>query len=177
MIDYSRAARAPTKRTIAFAFRPARRPPYHPAVVPEAELEETEAGLVPASVGWFVMNARDARWFDKPGQGHSVPLTGYDEYEAETFFPMLGMAIRVVSPGEPTGTYHWETEQEDFLVLSGEGLLKGPAMGLRRAHRRPWWATCVRRRNRHPPQRKLSRGHAGPSPRAPAATGPHLLLG
>ena len=96
---------------------------YHSVVVPEAELEETEAGLVPASGGWFVMNARDARWFDKPGQGHSVPLTGYDEYEAETFFPMLGMAIRVVSPGEPTGTYHWETEQEDFLVLSGEALL------------------------------------------------------
>ena len=35
---------------------------------------------------------------------------------------MLGVAIRVVSRGEPTGTYHWETEQEDF-VLSGEGLL------------------------------------------------------
>ena len=67
-------------------------------MVPEAELRETEAGLVPASVGWFVLNARDARWFDKPEQGHSVPLTGYDEYEAETFFPMLGMAIRVVRP-------------------------------------------------------------------------------
>jgi uncharacterized cupin superfamily protein len=92
-------------------------------MVPEGKLEETEAGLVPARGGWFVMNARDARWFDKPGQGHSLPLTGYDEYEAETFFPMLGMAIRVVSPGEPTGTYHWETEQEDFLVLSGEGVL------------------------------------------------------
>jgi uncharacterized cupin superfamily protein len=92
-------------------------------MVPEAELRETEAGLVPASAGWFVLNARDARWFDKPEQGHSVPLTGYDEYEAETFFPMLGMAIRVVGPGEPTGTYHWETEQEDFLVLAGEGLL------------------------------------------------------
>jgi uncharacterized cupin superfamily protein len=36
---------------------------------------------------------------------------------------MLGMAIRVVNPGEPTDTYHWETEQEDFLVLSGEALL------------------------------------------------------
>jgi uncharacterized cupin superfamily protein len=33
------------------------------------------------------------------------------------------MAIRVVNPGEPTDTYHWETEQEDFLVLSGEALL------------------------------------------------------
>jgi uncharacterized cupin superfamily protein len=92
-------------------------------VVREAELEETDVGLVPKSAGWFVMNVQDARWWDKPGQGHSVPLTGDDEYEAETFFPMLGMAIRVVPPGEPTGTYHWETEQEDFLVLSGEGLL------------------------------------------------------
>ena len=92
-------------------------------MVPEAELRETEAGLVPASPGWFVLNARDARWFEKPEQGYSVPLTGYDEYEAETFFPMLGVAIRVVGAGEPTGVYHWETEQEDFLVLSGEGLL------------------------------------------------------
>jgi uncharacterized cupin superfamily protein len=92
-------------------------------MVPEATLEETEAGLVPAGVGWFAMNARDARWFDKPGQGHSLPLKGHDEYEAETFFPMLGMAIRVMGPGEPSGTYHWETEQEDFLVLSGEALL------------------------------------------------------
>jgi uncharacterized cupin superfamily protein len=92
-------------------------------VVPEAELERTEAGLVPKSPGWFVLNAREARWFDKPGQGFSLPLTGDDEYEAETFFPMLGMAIRVMNPGEPGATYHWETEQEDFLVLAGEGLL------------------------------------------------------
>jgi uncharacterized cupin superfamily protein len=102
-------------------------------VVPEAELKETDAGLVPASAGWFVLNVRDARWFHKPGQGDSVPLTGSDEFEAETYFPMLGMAIRVVGPGEPTGTYHWETEQEDFLVLSGEGLLivEGQERGLR----------------------------------------------
>jgi uncharacterized cupin superfamily protein len=92
-------------------------------VVPEATFEDTGAGLAPKSAGWFVLNARDARWFDKPGQGHSVPLTGNDEYEAETFFPMLGMAIRVMSPGEVSTTYHWETEQEDFLVLAGEALL------------------------------------------------------
>ena len=45
-------------------------------MVPEAELEQTEAGLVPASAGWFVMNAHEARWFDNPGRGHSLPLTG-----------------------------------------------------------------------------------------------------
>jgi uncharacterized cupin superfamily protein len=91
--------------------------------VPEASLEETDAGLVPASTGWFVMNARNARWFRKPGRGDSLPLTGCDEYEAETYFPMLGMAIQVLAPGEPNSMYHWETEQEDFLVLAGEPLL------------------------------------------------------
>jgi uncharacterized cupin superfamily protein len=92
-------------------------------MVPEAKLERTSSGLVAASTGWFVLNARDGRWLDKPGQGYSLPLTGDDEYEAETFFPMLGMAIRVMHPGEPSTTYHWETEQEDFLVLAGEALL------------------------------------------------------
>ena len=97
--------------------------PYHRAVVAEAKLARTEAGMVPASSGWLVLNARDARWIESPGRGHSLPLTGADEYEAETFFPMLGMAIRVMNPGEPSATYHWETEQEAFLVLSGEALL------------------------------------------------------
>lgn len=92
-------------------------------MVPEAELEQTDAGLVPASSGWFVMNARDARWFDRPGRGDSLPLTGCDEFEAETYFPMLGMSIQVLAPGEPNSMYHWETEQEDFLVLAGEALL------------------------------------------------------
>ena len=73
-------------------------------MVVEARLDETEAGMMPATVGWFVLNARDARWFEKPGQGHSLPLTGVDEHEAETFFPMLGMSLRVMNPGEPSTT-------------------------------------------------------------------------
>ena len=90
---------------------------------PEAPLRDDGAGLVPAGPGWFVMNARDARWFHRPGRGESLPLTGCDAPEAETFFGMLGMAIYVLPPGEPNATYHWETEQEDFLVLSGDPLL------------------------------------------------------
>jgi uncharacterized cupin superfamily protein len=77
---------------------------------------------VPTSPGWFVMNARDARWFHREGRD-SLPLTGSDEFEAETYFPMLGMSIQVISPGEPNSMYHWETEQQDFLVLAGEPLL------------------------------------------------------
>lgn len=51
-----------------------------------AELEATAAGLAPASAGWFVMNARYAGWLDTPGQGHSLPLTGDDEYDTEASF-------------------------------------------------------------------------------------------
>ena len=29
----------------------------------------------------------------------------------------------MLAPGEPMGMYHWEADQEDFLVLSGEALL------------------------------------------------------
>ena len=103
-------------------------------MVPEAELEDAGAGLVPRTVGWFVVDVRKARWSDKPEQGWSLPLTGKNEYEAETFFPMLGMALRVARAGEVTTTYHWETEQEDFLVLSCEfiAIIEGEE---RRLHR------------------------------------------
>jgi hypothetical protein len=97
-------------------------------VVPEAKLDQTEAGLVPASTGWFVMNACDARWFDNPGRGHSLPLTGHDEHEAETFFAMLGMAIRVVNPveGQERRLKQWDfvhcpPETRHAFVGAGDG--------------------------------------------------------
>ena len=31
------------------------------------------------------------------------------------------MTLFVLGPGEPIGMYHWEANQEDFFVLSGEG--------------------------------------------------------
>ena len=92
-------------------------------MTPEASLDHTDAGLVPASEGWFVLNARDARWIRREGRGVNLPFTGWTEHEAETFFPRLGMALIVLGPGEPVGMYHWEADQEDFLILSGEGLL------------------------------------------------------
>jgi uncharacterized cupin superfamily protein len=91
-------------------------------VVPEAPLEQTESGLAPAGKGWFVLNARDARWHDRPGM-RSTSLTGKTEFEAETYFPQLGVNLAVLEPGKPNSIYHWETEQEAFLVLAGEALL------------------------------------------------------
>ena len=92
-------------------------------MVPEAPLEQTETGLIPGGHGWFVLNAREARWRRRPERGHSVSFTGASEFEAETYFPQLGMNLFVLGPGEPIGMYHWEVDQEDFLVLSGEALL------------------------------------------------------
>jgi len=90
--------------------------------VPEAKLEQTDSGLVPATAGWFVLNARDARWNARPGR-QSVSFTGKSEWEADALFPMLGVNLAVLEPGEPNAMYHWETEAEAFLVLSGEALL------------------------------------------------------
>jgi uncharacterized cupin superfamily protein len=86
-------------------------------VVPEARLEQTEHGLVPTGDGWFVLNARDGRWRYAAGRG------GVCDLEGEPEFPQVGIHIFVLGPGEPMSMYHWEADQEDFLVLSGEALL------------------------------------------------------
>jgi uncharacterized cupin superfamily protein len=90
---------------------------YDPAMVPEAELEQNEHGRAPAGEGWFVLNAREARWRHREGRGERLP------FEGEQGFPQLGVSVFVLGPGEPIGMYHWEADQEDFLVLSGEALL------------------------------------------------------
>jgi len=92
-------------------------------MVPEAPLEATDAGLAPAGPGWFVVNAREARWRHRPGRGNSLPFTGWTGLEEETYFPQLGVQLVLLEPGEPIGMYHWEADQEGFLVLSGEALL------------------------------------------------------
>jgi uncharacterized cupin superfamily protein len=92
-------------------------------MVPEAMLEETEAGLTPVGGGWFVLNAREARWRHRPGRGDSLPFTGWTDSDCETYFPQVGVGLVVLGPSEPIGMYHWEADQEDFLVLSGEALL------------------------------------------------------
>ena len=44
-------------------------------------------------------------------------------FEGELDFLQLGINLSVVGPGEPMSMYHWEADQEDFLVLAGEALL------------------------------------------------------
>jgi uncharacterized cupin superfamily protein len=86
-------------------------------VVPETPLRDTGAGLVPAGEGWFVVNAREARWRE------GDPLGRVCFFEAEAEFAQLGINVSVLEPGRPMAMYHWENEQEDFLVVAGEALL------------------------------------------------------
>jgi quercetin dioxygenase-like cupin family protein len=85
--------------------------------VSQASLEEGETGRVPAGPGWFVLNAREARWQKRLGRGLCLPVEG------KTTFPQVGINLFVIGSGEPIGMYHWEADQEDFVVLAGEALL------------------------------------------------------
>ncbi len=86
-------------------------------MVPEAPLEQTGQGTVPKDDGWFVLNARDARWLDAEGR------SSWCDFEGDHDFSQLGINVQVLEPGVPMSMYHWEADQEDFLVVSGEALL------------------------------------------------------
>jgi uncharacterized cupin superfamily protein len=88
--------------------------------VPEARLEDSGSGLAPASGGWFVVNVRDAQWLTSEN-GELLPSGSECSFESQEFeFPQVGIRLHVLEPGEPNGLYHSESQQEAFLVLSGE---------------------------------------------------------
>jgi uncharacterized cupin superfamily protein len=89
----------------------------HLPMPPESPLERTEYGLVPTSAGWCVLNAREARWRAGPER------PAICDFEGDAEFAQLGINISVLAAGEPMAMYHWEADQEDFLVLAGEPLL------------------------------------------------------
>lgn len=86
-------------------------------MVPEAPLEETEHGRRAAGEGWYVLNARDATWYDRGERG------AFCDFEAGQDWAQLGVSLFVLHPGNPMAMYHWEADQEDYLVLHGEALL------------------------------------------------------
>ena len=90
-------------------------------MVPESELVQTEHGLVPKGQGWFIVNARDSQWWERAGRGVLCEFEGAG-LQGAADFPQVGINVTVLGPGEPMSMYHWETDQEDFLVLAGEAL-------------------------------------------------------
>ena len=167
-------------------------------MVAEAPLERNDSGLYPAGEGWFVVNAREAQWFDSNGLGFYTPFEGENAR-----FSQLGFNIGILRPGEPSCMYHAEGAQEDFLVLSGECLLivegqerhlkawdfvhcppmtrhvfvgagDGPCLAAWR--RRPYFGTCpglpCRRGGARVTARASRRRHPKAPRRTPATDGP-----
>src|SRR5205809_215455 len=83
--------------------------------------------LTPQSDGWFVVNAGEAAWLVNDGFGArcvfeaDTPVVRGSGFAVHRF-PQLGITLAVLEPGTPSGLYHHETNQEDFLVLTGECL-------------------------------------------------------
>jgi uncharacterized cupin superfamily protein len=67
-------------------------------------------------MSWYVRNARDMKWWDVRPRGFVAELVDDDK-------PQVGVNLFVLEPGNPMAMYHWEADQEGFLVLSGEALL------------------------------------------------------
>ena len=98
-------------------------------MVEQARLEEVDSGLAPVSDGWFVVNVRDAAWLTNDAfgacclfEGDAPVLRKRPDLPVHKFTD-LGFSLTVVAPGQPSGMYHAETNQEDFLVLAGECVL------------------------------------------------------
>jgi uncharacterized cupin superfamily protein len=80
-------------------------------------MEQTPYGRTAASEGWFTVNVRDAAWVRNDHFGDACI------FEGEAIgFEQAGYTLAVLEPGRPSGLYHREQDQEDFLVLAGECL-------------------------------------------------------
>ena len=95
----------------------------------EARLEALDSGLAPVTEGWFVVNVRDTAWITNGAFGAACPFEANGPVLRERSdlpvqsFADLGFKLAVITPGEASGLYHAESNQEDFLVLAGECLL------------------------------------------------------
>ena len=96
-------------------------------------------------------------------------------FGGDILFDQIGVGIDVLGPGEPMSMYHWESDEEDFLLLSGTATLivEGQERPLRRwdfvalpavhrAHdrRRPRGLRRLRRRRARAPHRDRPRRRA-----------------
>src|SRR4051794_18194704 len=81
----------------------------------EATIEETAAGRLPADDGWFILNLSEMGWATVSGGG---TWCSFESPHARS--ELLGIGVHILWPGDTPGYYHAESEQEGFLVLSGE---------------------------------------------------------
>jgi uncharacterized cupin superfamily protein len=95
----------------------------------EARLDDVGSGLTPLSPGWFVVNVGVAAWLRHDAFGGRCVFESNGRVLAERpdaapqMFSDTGFTLAVLEPGKPSGLFHAESAQEDFLVLAGSCLL------------------------------------------------------
>lgn len=67
-------------------------------------------------MSWYVRNVRDMKWWNVGTRGFVAEFVDDEQ-------PQVGVNLFVLEPGNPMSMYHWEADQEGFLVLAGEALL------------------------------------------------------
>jgi uncharacterized cupin superfamily protein len=98
-------------------------------MVEEARLDEVGSGLAPVSPGWFVVNIDEAAWLRNDAFGGRCVFESSRRVLAERpdaepqMFADTGFTLAVLEPGKPSGMFHAESAQENFLVLAGSCLL------------------------------------------------------
>lgn len=92
-------------------------------------MARTDAGLRVHGQGWFILNVAEAAWQTTEGGGTWSLLEADDAR-----FGQFGIGVHVLPPGEKPGFYHWESDQEGFLVLQGEcvAVVEGEERRMRR---------------------------------------------
>jgi uncharacterized cupin superfamily protein len=86
--------------------------------VTEATLADLGSGLTPVTQGWFTVNVRDAEWWFSERRGARCAFE--NEYgDSPVEFAEIGINITVLDSGQIV-LYHAESNQEGFLVISGE---------------------------------------------------------
>jgi uncharacterized cupin superfamily protein len=84
----------------------------------EARVVDGEAGKRVEGDGWFVVNLAEVAWQTTERGGTWSMLDS-----PASPFGQFGIGVHVLPPGEAPGFYHWESDQEGFLVLDGACLL------------------------------------------------------
>ncbi|MEM7244003.1 MAG: cupin domain-containing protein [Acidobacteriota bacterium] len=85
--------------------------------MPEARIEPTQHGLIPAERGWHVLNLAQCAWKKNERFGTYALLEGPQRFQ------QLGVNVHVLQPEQAACLYHAESQEEAFLVLEGEALL------------------------------------------------------
>ncbi|MBA3412661.1 MAG: cupin domain-containing protein [Actinobacteria bacterium] len=81
----------------------------------EATLADTDTGKIVEGPGWFIVNVAEISWESVPDGGIWCSFEADDAPNGQ-----VGIGVHVLRPGEANGRYHAESDQEGFLVLSGE---------------------------------------------------------